>query len=181
MNKEYGMVIDLQRCIGCQSCAVACKSHHQLRADQDWCKVRTVETGTFPQVTVEFLPFQCNQCENPSCLAACPVSAIVRLKNGVVLIQTEKCIGCRRCVSACPYGAIVFDFEKHKAGKCDFCVQKLEAGEQPPCVTCCPTSCRMVGDLHDPESQVSQLNATRNYRVPEPQYGKRPHCFYLEK
>lgn len=109
-DTRWGMVIDLQKCVGCDSCTVACKAENRTPPGVSYNVVMETEHGTFPSVTRTNLPRPCMQCENPSCVQVCPVSATYKMENGVVNIDYDRCIGCRYCMIACPYGARYFDF-----------------------------------------------------------------------
>lgn len=175
---KYGMVIDLKECIGCQACTVACKVEHGTPPGIFWNRVTEVEEGEFPAVRKYYLPRLCMQCENPSCVEVCPTGASYRREDGLVLIDHDKCIGCKYCIVACPYGARYFNegnrgyfpgeltpyekhmYQYHKKGvveKCDFCAERLVVGKQPACVSTCIAKARYFGDLDDPESDVSKL------------------------
>ncbi|ODR83521.1 4Fe-4S ferredoxin [Haladaptatus sp. W1] len=107
---RWGMVIDLQKCVGCDSCTVACKSENRTPPGVSYNVVMEEEHGEFPNVTRTNLPRPCMQCENPPCVQVCPVSATYKMENGVVNIDYDRCIGCRYCMIGCPYGARYFDF-----------------------------------------------------------------------
>ena len=117
---RYGMVIDLNRCIGCRSCAVACKMHNAIPPGTWWHRVETVGSkehqvppgGSYPTVdSLVYLPMPCMHCENPPCVKVCPVGATWKREDGVVLIDFERCIGCRYCLTACPYGVRQFNWQ----------------------------------------------------------------------
>jgi molybdopterin-containing oxidoreductase family iron-sulfur binding subunit len=120
---RYGMVIDLNRCIGCRSCAVICKIHNSLPPGTWWHRVETVgsrehhvSVGKFPDLSEVYLPVPCMHCDNPPCVKVCPVGATWKREDGVVLVDFERCIGCRYCMTACPYGVRQFNWEdKEKA------------------------------------------------------------------
>lgn len=145
---QLGWHIDLGRCTGCHSCAIACKMENNTPLGVDWRAVITQETGEGTNFERVFVTMACMHCDVPSCIKACPVNAISkRASYGVVLIDQEKCTGCKRCTWACPYGAPRFNAISKKVEKCTFCVQRLDAGLKPACVTTC------VGDaLHFGES-----------------------------
>ncbi|MCI1675317.1 MAG: 4Fe-4S dicluster domain-containing protein [Ancrocorticia sp.] len=107
---RWGMVIDLQKCVGCDSCTVACKAENRTPPGVSYNVVLEEETGTFPNVRHVNIPRPCMQCDNPPCVAVCPVSATYKADDGTVVIDHDRCIGCRYCVTACPYGARSFDF-----------------------------------------------------------------------
>jgi len=109
-ERRWGMVIDLQKCIGCKSCTVSCVAENNLPPGVVYRPVMSEEIGTFPNVRKRFLPRPCMQCENPPCVPPCPVGATYQRPDGVVAIDYDQCIGCRYCVTACPYGARSFDF-----------------------------------------------------------------------
>jgi molybdopterin-containing oxidoreductase family iron-sulfur binding subunit len=118
---KYGMIIDLNRCIGCFSCAVACKIHNSVPPGTWWHRVATpgskehlVSSGEYPDVSMSFLPVPCMHCENAPCVRVCPVEATWTREDGLVLIDYERCIGCRYCIAACPYGVRQFNWEDRK-------------------------------------------------------------------
>ena len=173
------MVVDAGRCLGCQSCAVACKRENQvpLGVFRTW--VKSVEKGAFPSVTRHYLPVNCNQCERPVCVSVCPVKATYQRPDGVVMIDPHRCIGCQYCKAACPYGVRYLDPLKKMIAKCTFCHHRLDAGLPPACVEACPSGARLFGDRNDPRSQVARLIDLRPVQVLLPEHGTRPQVFYL--
>lgn len=107
---KWAMVIDLAKCIGCSTCTVACKAENRTPPGVSYNVVLTQERGRFPLVTVEHLPRLCMQCDRPACAQVCPVKATYKMTNGITAIDYDRCIGCRYCITACPYGARSFDF-----------------------------------------------------------------------
>lgn len=204
---RYGMVIDLNRCIGCHTCSVACKSSNNLPKGMWWNRVLTAggkemdtASGILPNVQMQYIPVACQHCDNPPCVAACPTGASYkREEDGIVLVDYDKCIGCRLCMAACPYNARSFNWQEpeysvdHAVGeidapeqqfntvaKCTFCVNRLARGEAPACVEVCPGSARYWGDLDDPESDV--CNAMRGRQTIQllEEKGTGPAVFYLK-
>ena len=102
---HWGMVIDLAKCVGCDSCTVACKAENRTPPGVTYNVVLEQETGAYPNVRIEAIPRPCMQCENPACVSVCPVSATYRGDDGIVVIDADRCIGCKYCIAACPYGA----------------------------------------------------------------------------
>jgi anaerobic dimethyl sulfoxide reductase subunit B (iron-sulfur subunit) len=138
---QLAFYFDQTRCMGCHTCVVACKDWNNLPAELvHWRRVETYEEGKFPDVRVYHVSLSCNHCVRPACADACPEAAIIKREaDGVVLIQADKCTGCRECEDACPYGAIQFRSDDGAiAEKCTFCVDRLEDGEPPVCVASCP-------------------------------------------
>lgn len=173
------MVIDTVRCVGCMDCVVACKTENQVPEgfNRDW--IAYDVTGTFPTLHMEIRSERCNHCDNPPCVSCCPTGAShVHDVGGVVLVDPDKCIGCKGCVASCPYGARFIHPDGY-ADKCTFCIHRVEQGLQPACVSVCPTHCMHFGDLDDPNSDVSQLLASRNHHVLMPDAGTKPRIFYL--
>ncbi|MGD8189771.1 4Fe-4S dicluster domain-containing protein [Brevibacillus ginsengisoli] len=204
MSKHWGMVIDQNRCIGCWTCAVSCKSINNQPLGIFWNRVLTTQQsesesaaspateaidvphGVFPHLALAYQPTSCQHCKDAPCEKVCPVSATFRREDGVVLVDYERCIGCRYCMAACPYGARVFNWKKPEytpeapvgygkdyrsdgrlvftpqrpigvTEKCTFCVERIDEGKKPMCVELCPAGARFFGDLNDPRSEVSQM------------------------
>jgi len=150
---QYGFFFDQSRCSGCHACAVACKNWHCLPAGPlKYLRIYQYEKGVFPEVRLHFHWIPCYHCANPSCVKACPRGAVRKEeKFGAVLIDGEKCDGCRACYAACPYGAPVFptDRKGEKAQKCDLCIDRLESGERPICAAACPLRALDFGPLDE--------------------------------
>lgn len=198
---RYGMVIDLDRCIGCHACTVACRAEHATPPGVRFTKVVQVDEGLYPHVRRSFIPRGCMHCAEPPCVDVCPTGASYKRADGVVLVSPKRCIGCKACVLACPYEARFFlddlptyfpsaltlyersrSVSAHVRGtveKCTFCIDRLDAGLQPACVETCPTKARTFGDLDDPESEVARLAQDRRAAQPSPEWATRPSVFYL--
>ena len=176
---KWAKVIDQRKCIGCHACTIACKAEHQVPLGVTRTFVKQVETGTFPSVRRHFQVTRCNQCDNAPCVAACPTSAMYQRPDGIVDFNRKTCIGCKACIAACPYDAIYIDPESHSAEKCNFCSHRIDIGLQPACVVVCPTRAIIVGDITDPQSEVSQLIATEKSQVRRPEKGTFPKLFYV--
>ncbi len=150
---QQGIYFDQTRCSGCYTCVVACKDWHDVPAGPaSWMRVTTAEEGQFPDVFVSYLTHMCYHCAQPACVAACPANAITKRKqDGIVKVDREKCLGkekCSLCLEACPYQAPQFGGEANpKMQKCDLCLDRLEEGKQPVCVTGCPMRALDAGPL----------------------------------
>lgn len=129
-RRRWGMAIDLRRCIGCHACTTGCMSENLTPPDIQYRPVKEEEFGEFPSVLVRFLPRPCMQCENPPCTRVCPVRATQRRDDGIVTIDYKKCIGCRYCVVACPYGARNVDIGGYYTGKFRDKTYEVEASEE---------------------------------------------------
>ena len=204
---QYGMVIDAKRCFGCRTCSVACKMANNLPNGILWNRIlvdgetEDAARGQYPnQLKYSFIPFSCQHCGNPACIKVCPVGATYKdEETGVVRQDYDKCIGCRMCMAACPYTGVRsfnwespkydFDFpigdidapmhQKHTVEKCTFCFQRLARGEKPACMELCPARARHWGNLDDPNSEVSRLIATRQWKRLLPHKGTNPSVYYL--
>lgn len=109
-QRRWVMVLDLRKCVGCHACTISCVAENKLPAGVVYRPVLEEEIGTYPNVTRRFMPRPCMQCDNPPCTPVCPVNATYRNDDGVVIVDYEQCIGCRYCITACPYAARTFDF-----------------------------------------------------------------------
>jgi len=155
------LVIDLDRCSGCHSCEVACKFENAVGLGTFWNRVMTVgPTGTFPDIEMYWLPVQCQQCADAPCVNVCPTGASYRDETtNIVLINKEKCIGCKYCMMACPYGVRSYNETEKVVEKCTLCTQLISAGAKPACVAACCTGARLYGDLDDAGSDVAKAIA----------------------
>lgn len=201
--RKLGLVIDLDTCVGCHACAVACKQWNAggiagPMTDEDaygkepfgvWFnRVHSYEvtsTPSQPAMTLHF-PRSCLHCETPACVTVCPTGASYkRAEDGIVLVDEDKCIGCKLCSWACPYGAREYSEVEGVMKKCTLCVDRLynenlvEAEREPACVQACPTRARHFGDLGDAGSAVSKLVAERGGVDLMPELGYRPTNKYL--
>ena len=153
------LVIDLDRCSGCDSCVAACKMENQMNLGVVRNHVSAVgPVGTFPDIEMYWLPMQCQQCENPGCIEVCPTGASYRdEETGIVLVNAEDCIGCESCLTGCPYGVRQFNEDAGVVQKCTLCAQITADGDGvPACVHNCNCGARFFGDYDDPESDVSR-------------------------
>lgn len=178
-TKQYGMVIDLRRCTGCYACQVACKAENNvsLGGFRNW--VNYTEVGSYPTVKRLFTPRVCNHCTQPECVKACPVKAISKREDGIVLVDQSKCRNLKLCIKKCPYGAIHIDpLRSLKADKCTFCLHRIEAGLVPACVNTCHGRARIFGDLSDPNSEVAKLLASQPTATLKPHIGS-PNIYYI--
>ena len=198
---RYGMVIDLNRCVGCDACTFACKQKNGTASGVYWCQVLKSETGSYPNARPSYTPLLCMHCASPACVDVCPTGASVKRADGIVYIDQDKCIGCRACILACPYEARSFSKKfrgyypdkgptayetlqqegkvKGTVSKCNLCLDLIETGGIPACVQTCPSSARFFGDLDDPESQVAKLIASRGGYQLYPEIGTDPSVYYL--
>jgi len=197
---KWGMVIDLKRCIGCYGCQLSCKAEHGTPPGVFYARVLKCEEGEYPSVRQLFLPVLCNHCEDAPCVDTCPTGASFKWEDGIVDIDHDKCVGCRTCMMACPYGQRFYNDkdphyfpqgttayeEKRVVGhprnvvmKCNFCRERLAVGKLPACVTNCPTTARIFGDLDDPLSEVSRLIKDRGGFPLHPELGTKPSVYYL--
>jgi molybdopterin-containing oxidoreductase family iron-sulfur binding subunit len=205
MARQNVMVIDLQRCTGCNTCSVACKQENNLPEGVWWTQVITVSlngedtpSGNFPDLHLDYLPLACQHCVDAPCLEVCPSEATHRSDElGVVELDPTLCIGCRYCMLVCPYtGVRVYASELHyelpfatggnpmihrerTVEKCTFCAHRLEQGLLPACVDSCPMEARKFGDLGDPHGEVAELLRSRAHFQLLVEKGTRPSVYYL--
>ena len=197
MAKRYGMLIDLDKCIGCRACELACKQENSVKprvgetCDFEktgvpfWLKVYTVGPfGEYPNLTMHFYPTFCMHCDDPPCMDACPNDAIYQRPDGIVLIDKNKCDGARKCIDACPYpGVLWHDFDDGSTEKCTLCYHRIDEGKDPACVYHCPGKALYFGDINDSKSEISQrLEANRKYLLritTSPHLQAEPRNYYI--
>jgi tetrathionate reductase subunit B len=177
---HYAMVIDTRKCTGCHACTVACKAEFDvpLGVHRSW--VEYVEKGDYPNVRRSFLPRLCNQCSEPQCVTVCPTGATYKRKeDGIVVVDSDTCIGCKYCIQACPYDARYINPRTGTVDKCDFCLHRVRQGLVPSCVNTCQGRARVFGDMNDPESEVAKLIRTQPVTVLRQEMGTEPNVFYI--
>ena len=150
---RYAIVTDLNRCVGCLACMVACKAVNNVPIGSYWNKVLRIGPSLKPGATsahdveMYYLPVQCQHCENPECVKVCPTQASHVTEDGTVQIDKSKCIGCQFCAMACPYGVRYLNQTERVVEKCTLCEQRTSQGELPQCVAQCGARARYFGDL----------------------------------
>lgn len=214
---SFGYALDISRCIGCRRCVYGCvEENNQSRDPQKhWITVLEMEkehgvnlhhatayydAETVPEPGKFYFPVQCQQCENPPCVKVCPVEATWAEPDGIVVVDYNWCIGCRCCVSACPYGARTFNWAEpglpasemnpkmHYLGnrprskgvveKCTFCIQRTREGLYPKCVEVCPVGARKFGNLLDPESEIRYILENKRVFIFKEELNTQPKFFY---
>jgi Fe-S-cluster-containing dehydrogenase component len=167
---NYLLSHDAENCIGCQACEIHCRVNKTLGPGPAPCRIIAVgprEVAGRPQLRFVFMP--CFHCEDAWCRRACPTGAMARReRDGIVHIDTTRCVGCKSCILACPWGAVQWDPQTRKAVKCDYCMDRLDAGLQPACVTKCVTGCLSFGPASplpdDKRQRYAEAVATRDLK-----------------
>ena len=180
-DMRLGMLIDLAKCIGCNACVVACRLENEtpLTKFNTWIESWDVEDGN-GYVRRSNVPKQCNHCDNPACVEACPTGASYIAEDGTVQIDDEKCVGCDACVAACPYEARYHVDDENIVRKCTFCHHRTQLGMLPACVGACVAGARRFGDLNDPDSDISKaIAAAGETDVLLPEAGLGPEIHYI--
>jgi Fe-S-cluster-containing dehydrogenase component len=203
LARQLALVIDLNVCVGCHACVTSCKEWNTggsagPLADENayganptgtfFNRVQTYEAGVFPGTETIHFPKSCLQCEDPPCVPVCPTGASYKRKSdGIVLVDYDKCIGCKYCAWACPYGARELDEKRQVMTKCTLCVDRIHdealapGDRQPACVKACPTGARLFGDIKDPLSEVSIAIRERGGYALMPEWNTRPANHYLPR
>jgi Fe-S-cluster-containing dehydrogenase component len=198
---QYAIVTDLNRCVGCLACSVACKAINSVPPGSFWNKVLRIGPNLkvggsqkFPDVEMYYLPVGCQHCENPECVNVCPTEASHKMEDGTIQINKEKCIGCQFCVMACPYGVRYLNEKERVVEKCTLCEQKIAQGEIPECVRQCGARARYFGDIEkgiesfvgpplEGENFESITNTTRSFTEDDihhlPNVGNNPSFLYI--
>jgi tetrathionate reductase subunit B len=182
---HYGMLIRQDRCIDCERCLEACAKTNHVPAYGYRTAILERENPKATDLKREFIPVLCNQCNKPPCVTACPTRATFKDKtNGIVMMQYEKCIGCKTCMLACPYNARYFNEERRAVDKCNFCIDtRLSKGmKTTACVEACPAGVRIFGDLSDSGSELYRRvhQIEKAVWVIRPEVGALPNVFYTK-
>jgi Fe-S-cluster-containing dehydrogenase component len=200
---QLALVIDLNVCVGCHACVTSCKEWNTsglggpMPDDRPYGedpsgvffnRVQTYEVGSYPNTQTVHFPKSCLHCENPPCVPVCPTGASHKRKeDGIVLVDYDKCIGCKYCSWACPYGAREFDEHSQVMKKCTLCVDRIydealpEKERKPACVMACPASARIFGDVHDENSDAAKAIRERHGYALMPELGSKPANQYLPR
>jgi len=177
-EKRFGMAVDTRRCVPRNACVIACKTENALPEGgfRDWVVQET--WGAYPELSMQIRSERCNHCSDTPCVAACPTGASHVAEGGTVLVNPDKCTGCKACMASCPYGARYVHPDGH-VDKCTFCLHRVAKGKDPACVETCPTRALTFGDLADRESPVAALLRSRRHEVSKPEAGTKPNVFFL--
>ncbi|NJN93801.1 MAG: 4Fe-4S dicluster domain-containing protein [Anaerolineales bacterium] len=178
---RWVFVMEPDRCINCEACMISCSLENDvpLGMHRNWIKQH--ESGTFPNLSISFMPENCHHCDNAPCVLVCPTGASYQRDDGLVLVDYDKCINCQYCMAACPYEARYVDKTRGVVDKCTFCVHRLDAGLPPACVETCVGGSRHFGDLNDPASDVSKLLAQYEATPFHPETGTGPNIYYINR
>lgn len=215
---RWAFIVDLRRCVGCRTCTISCKAEFNVPLGRWRAVIKPVDWGTYPSNRRAFVPRLCNHCAGesekgvPPCVEKCPeaksgerekmgdvryrTGATYKRPDGMILIDMNHCIGCYKCIDACPYGVRYIDpsvklkrADREKdfgIGKCTFCEHRVDNGIEPSCVQACPHNARIFGDMNDPDSKVSKLikefnlDKNREKTTLLPQEKTMPHVFYID-
>ncbi len=213
---EFAYALNLGRCIGCRKCVHACVAENNQSRDPEIQYIRVLkmprgsidpehsdhyyDSRRVPEKDHFYMPVQCHQCENAPCVAVCPVEATWKEKDGIVVIDSEWCIGCRYCMAACPYWSRRFNFTEPKipkedlnpnmgylsnrprpkgvVEKCHFCLQRTRQGKYPACLEVCPVGARKFGNILDPDSEVARIYRQKRVFVLKEEANTGPRFFY---
>ncbi|MDY0220053.1 MAG: 4Fe-4S dicluster domain-containing protein [Desulfobacterium sp.] len=192
---RYGMFIDLEKCVGCNACTIACIRENSTPRGIGYIDVLTMEVSRGSYLDTYFQPMQCMHCENPACVPVCPVGATYKREDGIVVQDLTRCIGCKYCMQACPYQIRHFNKQPpftfrrpnpsggtYPGGvvlKCTFCQHRIDAGNiTTACTEACPAHARYFGDLNDPDSEVSRMIFTRKGVALLPEKLTHPQIYY---
>jgi tetrathionate reductase subunit B len=201
-TRVYGMGIQTNKCIGCGRCMEACKDENDvpkvpfffrtwveryiIRKDGD-ASIQAIDRMSSDSADQEkdvirsfFVPKLCNQCDHPPCVQVCPVGATFKTADGVILVDDQRCIGCRYCIQACPYGARYLHPESQTADKCTFCYHRISKDLLPACVEVCPTQARIFGDLQSGASPLSRFKRMNKLHVLKPHLNTEPKVLYSD-
>ena len=147
MGRQLGFYLDLDRCVQCHACEVACKAHHNVESGITWRPVAGMWAGHYPDLIYRTISYSCMHCGDPGCMDACPSGAISkREEDGIVVVDRDKCNGCEACAAACPFGVPQFG-QDGIMQKCDLCIDRLAQGKQPVCIGTCPSEALCFGTL----------------------------------
>lgn len=187
--EQYGFFVNTDICTGCKACMTSCFDRNNLEVPQKFRKVyefgggewKADETGAFTATAFTYYAsMTCGHCENPACVANCPTGAMAKREdNGAVVVDQEVCIGCGTCVNSCPYEVPQIDEAAGVSSKCTMCFDRLDNDYRPWCVQACPAEARIVGDLNDPESEVSKYIAGKGAQPYMPENGTTPSVYYV--
>lgn len=178
MKKRFGLVIDLQKCTGCNACTVACKAENKVPDGVFRTRVREEEFGVYPNVKLVIRKDSCMHCQDAPCIKMCPTGASHYTEFGTVEVDPDLCAGCRYCVVACPYHARSLNPLTKLPEKCTFCHHRLKKGLKPACETTCVAKAIISGDLNNPNSEVAKAVA-EGAEVIHPEYKTEPSIYYL--
>jgi anaerobic dimethyl sulfoxide reductase subunit B (iron-sulfur subunit) len=179
---QIAFFVDTTRCINCKTCEIACKDFNDSAVGRRIRKVRVFEGGEFPNVFAYNISMSCNHCEEPVCVRHCPAGAYKkRAGDGIVVHDPERCIGCRYCTWLCPYGAPQYDAAEGRVRKCNLCVDRLEKGQTPVCVSACPLRAIEIGRLEEISRRsgaVAEIRDLPSSRLTKPacRYRVRPEA-----
>ena len=173
-------MIDNRKCIGCHACTTACKSEHNVPVGVNRTWVKQVEKGVFPDTRRLFSVLRCNHCSDAPCVDICPTGALFNRDDGIVDFDSDRCIGCKSCMQACPYDALYIDPETHTAAKCNYCAHRVDIGLEPACVNVCPEHAIISGDMDDPDTEIAQLLSRQQVSVRKEEKGTLPNVYYID-
>lgn len=169
MSKQLAFYFEQKHCTGCYTCQIACKDKNNLEVGKQFRKVYEITGGNYikkgnviiQDIYAFWISVSCNHCIDPICVEKCPTGALKkRLEDGIVVVDKNKCVGCTSCIKSCPYEAIQYDITTKKVSKCDFCLDLIENGKDPVCVSACPMRALDYGELEVLQEKYGSINET---------------------